>query len=316
MSKRTETANERTISLPSPDGRVYDFTKTPEEAPHAVNISVLPKSTFTGPIPYWNERYKVLLTCIAGRVHTFWGTGPYSNVDSFFGAGSSETYDAFTLHYWQRSEQWQTAKGSTPSHPHNHAENEQEPLLTEDRDIEKGIDHQEATDDVLTVAISPSPNYWDQKHRRRHELFYRNWASMELDAALYPYLSTTPLPIRLLFKLPRLLFPDLLRNWLIAYFLSIQLLVLFSAFDHHPHLGSWPLMTLYALAHATKYFGPGAPQIPQWVCRCQWTSMLFISHWRVWVWSGIGRWVFGMQPTYEEYTPERLKDALDPMPGE
>jgi hypothetical protein len=315
MTKRTETANETTISLPKPDGRVYDFTKTPEESPHAVQISVPPQSTFKGPISYWNEQYAVLFTCIAGRGHTFWGTGPYSNVDIFFGAGHSEMYERFTLHYWQREEQWQTAKGSNRSRPQTRAENEHEPLLDEDRDLEKGINREEAKDDVLTVAVSPSADYWDQHYARRHELFYRNWASMELDAPLYPYLPTTPLPIRLLFKLPRFLFPEILRNWFIAYFLSFQLLVLFSAFDHHPNLGSWPLMTLYAIANP-RYLGPWPPRIPEWVCRCQWTSMLFVSHWRVWIWSGVGKRVLGMKSTYEEYTPERLKDALDPMPGE
>jgi hypothetical protein len=318
MTKRTLTAIEKTISLPAPDGRVYDFTKTAEEAPHTVQISVPPNSSFKGPLPYWNEQFKLLFTCISGRVHTFWGTGPYSNVDNFFGAGSSETYDAFTLHFWQRPEQWQTNKSYSHSRPQNHPGDENEHLLGFDRDLEKGIDQQGLTDpqDILTVAISPSPNYWDQAHCRRHELLHRNWASMELDAALYPFLPTTPLLIRLLFKLPRFLFPDLLRNWLMTYFLSIQMLVLFSAFDHHPNLGAWPLMSLYALVKFPRYFGPWPPQIPQWVCRCQWASMLFVSHWKVWLWSGIGTRVLGMQAVYEEYTPERLRDALDSMPGE
>lgn len=318
MAKRTSTANEKIVSLPTPDGRVYDFTKTAEEAPHAVKISVPPNSAFKGPIPYWNEHYRVLLACIKGRVHTFRGTGLYSNVDSFFGAGSSETYDSFTLHYWQRPEQWQTNKSSAQSSFQKHVGNEQgpeqDPLL--DRDLEKGIGQQGMVDDVLTVAISPSPNYWDQAYRHRHELLHRNWASMELDAVLYPSLPTTPLLIRLLFKLPRVLFPDLLRSWLVSYFLSIQLLVLFSAFDHHPYLGAWPLVSLYAMVKFPRFFGPGAPQYPQWVCRCQWESMVFVSHWKIWIWSGIGTRVLGMKAIYEEYTPERLKDALDPMPGE
>jgi hypothetical protein len=139
---------------------------------------------------------------------------------------------------------------------------------------------------------------------------------MELNAALYPSLPSTPLPIRLLFKLPRFLFPDLLRNWLIAYFLSIQLLVLFSATDHHPYLGSWPLMNLYALIKFPRFFGPRPPRIPEWVCRCQWTSMIFVSHWKVWIWSAIGTRVLGVQAVYEEYTPGGLKDVLDPMSGE
>jgi len=199
---------------------------------------------------------------------------------------------------------------------------EYQPLL--DRDLEKGnnIEEERAwvnngdTDDVLTVAISPSPDHWDQKYTRRHELLYRNWASMELDAPLYPSLSTTPLPIRLLFKLPRLLFPAVFRDWLIGYFLSIQLLVLYSAFDHHPYHGSLPFMTAYALWYFPRYWMPFAPRIPEWVCRCQWTSMPFLSHWKVWLWSGVGKKLLGMSEVYEEYTPERLKDCLDPMPGE
>ena len=316
MIKRTETANEKTISLPKPDGRLYDFTSTPDEAPHAVKISVPPESSFAGPVPYWNETYKVLLTCIAGTVHCFSGTGPYYNVDTFFSAGNSETYEKFTLHYWQREEQWQTAKTPLRYRSQRPSDNEREHLLDEHRDIEKCIDRQVASDDVLTVALSPSTNHWDQDYVGRHELFYRNWASMELDAPLYPYLPTTPLPIRLLFKLPRFLFPEVVRKWFIDYFFSFQTLVLFSAFDHHPYLGAWPLMTLYSLAHFGKYIWMGAPQIPQWVCRCQWTSMLWVSHSRVWLWSLVGKWVLGMQPTYEEYTPERLKHVLDPRPDE
>jgi len=317
MAKRTITATESSISLPAPNGCYYDFTKTPEETPHAVRISVPPKSTFKGHRANWNEHYKILFTCISGRVHTFWGTGPYSNVDRFFGAGISETYEAFTLHSWQRSDQWQTA--STKYRFPGRKTPENQDLF--DRDVEKGHDGRgkqsgPEAEDTLTIAISPSPNYWDTRYIKRHELLYRNWASMELDAPLYPSLPTTPLPIRFLFALPSFLFPARLRNYLISFFLSIQILVLFSAFDHHPNLGSFPLMTLYAIWKFPRYWGPFPPQLPQWVSRCQWASMLFVSHWRIWLWSGIGKRLLGMNAVYEEYTPERLKDALDTMPGE
>ena len=334
MPGRTHTVNQNTFTFKSPDNRKYDFTDSPK-TPHAVRITVPKGSTYRGPKPYWNETYNVLLTCLQGRCHTYWATGLYSNVDHFFSAPASEAYARFELHYWQR---WQTAsKNVATLSTGSEVPNEKSTLVVPDLeygDIKKehqrtlkelvhkkgeesffGTTSTEENED-LVVEVSPSTNYWDQAYGPRHELLYRNWVSMELDAELYPTLPTTPLPIRLLFKLPRFLFPKSLRDRLISWLLSVQLLVLYSAFDYHPNLGSLPITYIYGLLHWPKYWMPFAPRYPEWVCRWQWTSMIVMSHLKIAFWSRIGRWFLAMKPVYKEYTPERLNHALDPMPGE
>jgi hypothetical protein len=160
----------------------------------------------------------------------------------------------------------------------------------------------------LVVDISPTSNYWDQKYAAAHELFYRNLIGMHLDAAIYPYLPTTPLPIRLIFKLPSIIFPKSLRDYLIAYFLSIQFLVLCSAFDYHPYLGALPVTSWWTWRIIS-------PMPPEWACRWQWNTMIVISHLKIVFWAGLGRWLLGMREVYEEYTPERLRDALPKPEG-
>jgi len=110
--------------------------------------------------------------------------------------------------------------------------------------------------------------------------------------------------------------PKALRDQLISWFLSVQLFVLYSAFDHHLDLGSLPIMFIYGLLYFPKYWLPFGPRIPDWVCQWQWTNMIVVSHLKIAFWSRVGRWLLAMNPVYEEYTPERLKHALDPMPGE
>lgn len=173
-----------------------------------------------------------------------------------------------------------------------------------DRDVEKGYsDRSEQGDpeveDTLTIAISPSSDHWSTGYVKRHELLYRNWTSMELDAHLYPSLPTAPLPIRLLFALPSFLIHVLVRNYFISFH-SIQILVLFMAFDPHPNLSSFPLMTLYAIWKFGQHRGPSSPQLPQWVSWCQSASMLLVGHWRIWLWSGIEKRLLGMKAVYEE----------------
>ncbi|KAH8883189.1 hypothetical protein GQ53DRAFT_753081 [Thozetella sp. PMI_491] len=75
-------------------------------------------------------------------------------------------------------------------------------------------------------------------------------------------------------------------------------------------------MFLYGLYHFPKFWMPFAPQMPPWVGRWQWNAILVTSHIKVEIWSKIGTWFLGMQPTYPEYTPDRLKGVLDARPGE
>jgi hypothetical protein len=160
------------------------------------------------------------------------------------------------------------------------------------------------------VDISINPNYWDQIYWRKYEFFYRNYASMVLDAHLYPQLPSTPFPIRFLFKLPWFLFPRVFRNWLIAFFLSIQFLVLFSTFDFHLHLGQLPITTIYTLLTKGIVFWPGRPA--EWARMWEWNTMIVISHLKVAFWSAIGRRLLGMNETYDEYSPERLTNNVEP----
>jgi len=175
--------------------------------------------------------------------------------------------------------------------------------LHADIQTSEGLQIQDAKDNDLVVDISPTSDYWDQRYAAAHELFYRNLISMHLDAAIYPSLPTTPLLIRLIFKLPFILFPKVLRDYLVAYFLSIQLLVLYSAFDYHPYLGSFPVTRWWT-------WGILPPRPPEWACRWQWNSMIVISHLKIAFWARLGRLLLGMREVYEEYTPERLRDAL------
>ncbi|KAF2106521.1 hypothetical protein BDV96DRAFT_654529 [Lophiotrema nucula] len=341
MPSRISTRDRTTIVLPSPDGRTYDFTKSKDD-PHTVQITVPKNSSDKGLPSYWSEEYPVMLHSIQGRCHTFEGEGLYNNVDRFFGGGVTETYYPFTLHYWQREESWQTAYRLTATNEptwrgwfngvdgrpsarfldqHRHQESMRQEcerkgaIITA---IEEGSERTTSNhEDDLIVELLPASDWHKREYGKRHELLYRQTASMTLDAPLYPSLPSTPLPIRLLFKLPSFLFPQLLREWLIAQFLSIQLLTLYSSrVDFHPYLGSLPYTFLYGLYHMGKYWLPFAPRFPEWICRMQWTSMLLVSHVKVALWSKIGKWVLGMKDVYDEYTPVHLEDALDPLPGE
>jgi hypothetical protein len=322
MPARTRTALDTIVHLPSPDGRVVDFSKS-AESPHAVRITVPKGSSHTTSGVHWNEEFKVVLTCVEGRIHSWIGTGPYSNVDRFWGGGdpSNESYAPFEYHYWQREDvtrsrsrqaalRNQAPKSSDPGYEPDLEKGESDSLLP----LSQGDD---VLDRDLVIEIRPDSNYWAQHWGDRHEVFYRNHISMERDAGLYPSLPDTPILIRLLFNLPRFLFPAVLRDMLIAWLLSVQLLVLYSArVDHHPDLGSPPIMFLYALFHFPKYWAPFAPQMPQWVSRWQWNTIMVVSHFKVAFWSGFGKRLLGMKATYPEYTPERLKDALNAWPGE
>ncbi|OCK81843.1 hypothetical protein K432DRAFT_403461 [Lepidopterella palustris CBS 459.81] len=221
------------------------------------------------------------------------------NVDEFFGAGRDEEVGRWALHEWGRVDQWQTRKKAA------------KPVLTIPTAFftsptRRTLNPWVETKKNLVIDLSPSLDYWDGKYAPAHELFHRHLASIHLDAPLYPSLPTTPLPIRLLFKLPSFLFPAILRDYLISCFLSIQLLVLYSAFDFHPFLGMFPIASWWWLGHPTLF--PRRP--PEWVQRWQWTSMIVLSHLKVGFWSWVGRWVLGMRVVYEEYTPGRLRDAL------
>lgn len=322
MPTRTRTASDSVIRLPNPDGRVVDFSNT-AQAPHAVRITVPKGSSYTDSGLYWTESFKVVLTCFEGRIHTWLGRGPYSNVDNFWGGGepSSESYRKFEMHSWQREDAYyassrkaasrnQVSKSLGSGHPPDLEKGESEALLT-------SSSADDLLDRDLVIEIGPHTDFWDQQWGDRHELLYRNHISMELDAALYPSLPSTPIAIRLLFKLPRILFPGALRDRLIAWFLQIQLLVLYSArVDYHPDLGGLPIMFLYGLYHFSYYWGPFSAQKPSWICRWEWNTIEVMSHFVVAFWSAVGRWFLGMQRTYPEYTPERLKDALDAWPGE
>lgn len=316
MPSRTSTKDLMVIHLPSPDGRNVDFSETPS-APHAVRITVPKDTSYRTTGLYWNEEHATNLSCIQGRVHAFSGTGIYNNVDSFWGAGSSKFYPAFTAHSWQRNDCWGT-KASEPrvSIPPKARSPSDIMAARRDRDLEKGNPTSPApqrnTDDQdLIVDVTPDPDYWSQRYGKQYELLYRNFTSMTLDAPVYPSLSSTPFPIRLLFKSSSFLFSRVLRDKLIAWFLSVQLLVLYSSFDYHPNLGSLPITTLYALLKFPKYWLPGAPQFPGWIARWQWNSMVVVSHVKVAFWSRIGRWFLGMSVVYDEYTPERLKGSLE-----
>lgn len=337
MPSRTRTAYENVVALAAPDHRKFDFTESQDE-PYAVRITVPKDTSFQGSEYYWTETYEVFLKCIEGRVHTYSGTGLYRNGDYFFGAGSFQLYKKFVLHHWQRALNWQLDDKKGPGVAAGDGEEgESRPLLG--TDLEKGqfdrrpVGKSGTSRDGKTTAVSsdlgtPNPNDGDLvldiwpvsesdlvTYATRHELFYRHLASVHLDAPIYPYLPTTPLLIRFLFSLPNFLFPAKIRHYLIRYFLSIQLLALFSAFDYHPELGVFPFTTIYNIIHFYKYSWPKR-QFPEWVCRAQWESMIVISHVKIWIWAGIGRRIFGMAPVYEAYTPERLKHALDQIPGD
>ena len=85
----------------------------------------------------------------------------------------------------------------------------------------------------------------------RHELFYRDINSAILDAAKYPYLRSTPLWVRLLFSS----LSDGARTALTAWFLRLQLMVMYYMFDFWPYLGSIPLDIFWTW----RPFGDRAP---------------------------------------------------------
>lgn len=314
MYSRSHTADQHIIALSRPDNRKFDFTKTPDT--HAVRITVPKDSSWKGWDIYWTETFSVQLNCVEGRIHTFSGTGLYDNVDSFFGSGNGQTYEAFEFHLWQREEEWFKGKGSEGSKklPFFRSglvkDYQGRPMPEVSRKQDSELSCTEYSDKDLTVDISPG-RWAPWREEKRQELFYRHLASTILDAPVYPYLPSTPFPIRLLFSLPSFLFPAALRRRLVAWFLSIQFLVLCSVFDHHPYLGSLPVANAYATLYWYIYLMPLPPRLPEWVCRLHWECIIFVSHFKVWVWSAVGTRLLGMRPAYEEYTPERLKDVLD-----
>jgi len=98
MAKRTITATESSISLPAPNGCYYDFTKTPEETPHAVRISVPPKSTFKGHRANWNEQKHSLYTPGSDLIN-----GKLRLPNIAFQAGKPPKTRIFSIAMWKRA---------------------------------------------------------------------------------------------------------------------------------------------------------------------------------------------------------------------
>lgn len=326
MPSRTCTAEQTVISLP--DGRTYDFTDASQE-PHNVHITVPGSYDFDAAREAgWHEEHGEVLACVKGWVHVYTADSPLGSVDTKFGPGSNIKLKKWSFYSWERDPFWKptglsTEKSSLLPGSHNQSsmpdfeaqlggEVARHPAVGQGGlPFDNGVAPICADEGKLDIAVDLSIDVstWDKPYRRRFELFHRNYASMHLDAALYPHLPTTPLPIRLLFKLPRFLFPARIRNWLISYYLSIQLLLLYSAFDYQPYLGELPIGVVYILF---KYGIPIWPQRPpEWILKWQWNTMIVISHCKVAFWRIIGSKLLGMCETYHEYSPERLKEPWD-----
>jgi hypothetical protein len=128
------------------------------------------------------------------------------------------------------------------------------------------------------------------------EILWRNTRSAILDADRFPFLSSTPYWVYLLYSL--LAFWPAARRLMIARFLWIQLQMMYFARDFRVHHGSIHAPYLWHLTHPYSLKRP-----PNWVFDLEW--------WSIGVWSTVthracywlGRLFLGMKSEYLEYTP-------------
>lgn len=133
---------------------------------------------------------------------------------------------------------------------------------------------------------------------RANEDLYRNACSAVLDASKDPYLSTTPLWVKAVFRFFAL-WPAA-RTWLVAKCLWVQVQVMHEHFGYRKFHGQVPFITIWALAHPWNFFEKGPPD---YIKKLEWDSAARVSSMvqKICLWVGI--YALGMQGRYDEYTP-------------
>lgn len=138
-------------------------------------------------------------------------------------------------------------------------------------------------------------------------LYWRNRCSIVLDKARYPYLSSTPLWLRTLFRLLHP-FPDL-RAKLVDRLLWVQLQVTNEGFGQRDWHGQILFAELWHWMHPWKF----GTRPPDSIMRAQWRSADALSAIVQKGCSWLGRWILGMKESYEEYSPRG--EGTDSRPG-
>ena len=128
------------------------------------------------------------------------------------------------------------------------------------------------------------------------DILYRNMSSAILDAIRFPFLSSTPFWVQLLYSL--LAFSPAAQRLMLARLLWIQLQMMYFAHDFWMHHGSINAPYLWHLTHPYSFERP-----PNWVFDIEWWSIGVISTatQRACYW--MGRLFLGMKAEYLEYTP-------------
>lgn len=130
----------------------------------------------------------------------------------------------------------------------------------------------------------------------KDEVLYRNTSSATLDASRYPFLSSMPFWVQLLYSL--LAFSPAAQRLMIAKLLWIQLQMMYFAHDFWMHHGSVNAPYWWYLTHRYSFDRP-----PQWVFDVEWWSIGVISRTTQRACYWLGRLFLGMKAEYAEYTP-------------
>jgi len=140
------------------------------------------------------------------------------------------------------------------------------------------------------------------------ELLYHNTSSAILDAALFPYLSSTPLWVRLLYW--SLAWWPAARRLMTAKLLWIQLQMMYFAHDFREYHGSIGPVYLWTLTHPFMEERP-----PKWVFKIEWWSISMISQATHGACYWLGRLFLGMKAEYPEYTPSGTAGSSGDIKG-
>ncbi len=133
-----------------------------------------------------------------------------------------------------------------------------------------------------------------------NETFYRNMCSAILDANRFPVLSSTPLWLRVLFKLLTL-WPSAYQ-WLLSGLLWVQLQAIKHAHGYYTLHGTIRLVKLWQWTHPFDTVLP-----PKWLTKLQWQSQCILSKVTESACFWIGK-CLGMRGQYPEDTPQYAYD--------
>jgi len=138
------------------------------------------------------------------------------------------------------------------------------------------------------------------------EVLYRNATSAILDADRFPFFSSTPYWVRLLYAL--MAFSPAAQRFMIDRLLRVQLQMMYFAHDFGIDHGGIHFPFIWWITHPYRLL----ERPPNWVYDVEWRSIFIISKATQGACYWFGRLFLGMKAEYAEYTPQlqRVEPAV------